>query len=59
MEVMDVIQVETFTDGGKGSEAVDWGILSLRWTVEARKLPESREKPRVTPSPGRAQGRWG
>lgn len=54
---MDVIQVETFTDGGKGSEAVDWEILSLRWTVEARKLPESREKPRLTPSPGRAQGR--
>ena len=35
------------------SVAVDWGIIGLRWTSEARKLPESGENPRMTPSPGR------
>lgn len=28
-----------FTDGGKTWIAVDWGILSLRRAVEARKPP--------------------
>ena len=37
VEVLDVIQVEIFTDGGKGSAAWVGEILSLTWAGEARR----------------------
>lgn len=44
LEVMDIIRVEMFHRAwGGGNVAVDWETSSLRWTGEARKLPEGGE----------------